>query len=196
MAKVSIATKAKTWPFSRFRAALRNVPIVVFLVSSPYSFPQELQPTESQVEAAYLYNFGKFVIWPPARASSEIFQICILGKDPFGATLDSTVSGENIGGKKIQVQRLTTVQQARSCMILFVSPSEESQLPAILVAAKTFSLLTVSNMNHFAEHGGAIGMVRERERVRFEVNRTAAEEEHLQLSSELLKVAVRVIRKH
>jgi hypothetical protein len=184
-------------PLSRFRAALRSVSVVFLLLSSLHSFAQEFHPTESQVEAAYLYNFGKFVTWPADRvARSSTFQICILGKDPFGAILDSTVSGESIGGKKISVQRLTDIQQAQPCMILFVSSSEESQLPAILATANTFSLLTVSNMAHFAERGGDIGLVRERDRVRFEVNRSSAEEDHLQLSSELLKVAVRVIRKH
>jgi hypothetical protein len=198
VAKVDIATVAQTparvLPSS---AGLRGLAAIFFLLACPQLFSQEFHPTESQVEAAYLYNFGKFVTWPATRAAnSDTFQICVLGKDPFGPALDTIVSGESLGGKKIEVLRLASIQRTQSCMILFISSSEESQLPAIFIAAKTFNLLTVSNIGHFAERGGDIGLVREQDRVRFEVNRSATDEAHLQLSSELLKVAVRVIRKH
>lgn len=197
MAKVSIAaeseTRARVLPSG---AVLRTLITLFLLFSSGHIFSQEFHPTESQVEAAYLYNFGKFVTWPVTRtANSDTFQICVLGKDPFGPALDAIVSGESLDGKKIRVLRLVSVQQTKPCMILFISTSEESHLPAILIAAKTFNLLTVSNIGHFAERGGEIGLIRAQDRVRFEVNRSAADEDHLQLSSELLKVAVRVIRK-
>lgn len=198
VAKVNVATETKTRePFARFRTVLRSFAVVVFhLIICGQTFPQEFHPTQSQVEAAYLYNFGKFVTWPKNRlAKAETFQICILGKDPFGTVLDSIVSGESIGGKKIEVQRLSAVQSAQACMILFLGPTEESQLPEVLVAAQNFNLLTVSDMGHFAERGGDIGLIREHDHVRFEVNRTATEQDHLVLSSELLKVAVKVIWK-
>jgi hypothetical protein len=43
----------------------------------------------NQIEAVYLYNFSKFVEWPASAkpVKSEPFNICILGEDPFGATL-------------------------------------------------------------------------------------------------------------
>jgi len=162
------------------------------LFAAPLCSAQTPQPTDSQVKAAYLYNFGKFVTWPASGA--EVFQICILGKDPFGRVLDSTVTGESIDGKKITVQRISRVQEGAGCNILFVSTSEESRLPAILVEAQRMHILTVSDMPHFAERGGTIGLVNQQGRVRFEVNLKMAEQTHLLLSSELLKVAIRVIQ--
>ncbi len=157
---------------------------------------QDSKPTESQVKAAYLYNFGKFVEWPSGQgAVSGTFQICVLGRDPFGAVLDSTVDGESVDGKKISVQRIHRVQEATGCNILFISSSEESRLTTILSEAERMRLLTVSDIPHFAERGGVIGLVSQEDRIRFEVNRSAAEESHLPLSSELLKVAIRVIQR-
>ena len=156
-------------------------------------FAQELHPTESQVEAAYLYNFGKFVTWPPDRAANPDFEICILGSDPFGGAIDSIVKGESIGRRKIRVRRISSTQEASTCSILYISSSEEARLAVILAAARPMNLLTVSDMKRFAERGGAIGLVPQEGRIRFEVNRSAAERSHLQLSSELLKIAVRVI---
>jgi hypothetical protein len=197
VAKANIATKTKTRErFGRFRAVLRSIAVIVsYLVICGQTFPQEFRPPDSRVEASDLYNFGKFVIWPTdRRATAETFQICILGKDPFGETLDAIVSGESIRGKRIEVKQLKGVQQADTCMILFVSSSEESRLPRILVAAGNFSVLTVSDVKQFAERGGDIGLVHQQNSIRFEVNRTAAEQCHLVVSSELLKVAVKVIR--
>ncbi len=168
----------------------------VLLVCTGFSAAQVTRPTESEVKAAYLYNFGRFVTWPPDRAvAGNPFEICIVGKDPFGKVLDATVLGERIGGRTIAIKRLSQVQQAESCSILFVSSSEEARLATILDSSHRFNLLTVSDLKHFAERGGVIGLVVQQDRVRFEVNRTAAERCHLQLSSELLKVAVKVIDK-
>ena len=157
---------------------------------------QEVQPTEAQVKAAYLYNFGKFVRWPADRpAGADSFEICIFGKDPFGSVLDSTVSDESIDGKKISVRRLSGMREAASCSVLFVSSSEDGRLAPALAAAQRMGLLTVSDMRNFAARGGAIGLVTDQGKIRFEVNRQAAEQSHLELSSELLKVATRVMKK-
>ena len=178
-----------------------TVPIVFFILlllilplTSVLSLAQQAHPTESQVKAAYLYNFGKFVRWESDRMSSRgSFDVCVLGKDPFGGDLDSTVAGESIDGKRITVRRVAKVQDAGSCSILFVSSSEERPLSSVLTSAQPLSVLTVSDMPHFAEKGGMIGFVKQEDRIRFEVNRKAAEQSHLVLSSELLKVAVRVL---
>lgn len=168
----------------------------LLIFSASLSWAQGPRPTVPQVEAAYLYNFGKFVTWPPDRTSdADQFRICVLGKDPFGSVLDSTVTGERIGGRQITVQRITRVQQAAPCNILFVSSSEEDNLRPVLEEANRLHILTVSDLKRFTQRGGVIGLSVQEERVRFEVNRKAAERSHLQLSSELLKVAFKVIDK-
>ena len=103
------------------------------------------------------------------------------------------MNGEQIDGKKVGILRISKIQEVRSCNILFVSSSEEKRLPTIVVEAQRMHVLTVSDMPHFAERGGTIGLINHNDRIRFEVNRTRAEECHLGLSSELLKVALRVI---
>jgi len=177
-----------------FRAAILVV-LLLPLCPTPVA-AQKAGATESQVKAAYLYNFGKFVRWQTDRIGSpQTLTICVLGKDPFGAVLDATVEGESIDGKKITVKRLSTIQNLTSCSILFIATSEESRLGPVLSAAQHQGLLTVSDIPHFAEHGGIIGFVMLQDKIRFEVNRSAAEQSHLTLSSELLKVASRVIEK-
>src|SRR6266853_2938484 len=85
----------------------RFVPITMLwvLVAVATLPAQQSNPTEYQVKAAYLYNFGKFVQWPvQANANDDVFTICVLGQDPFGATIE-TIAGESINRRKVVVER-------------------------------------------------------------------------------------------
>ena len=88
---------------------------------------QQPRASEYQVKAAYLYKFGGFVKWPPSTAAdkNESFTVCVLGADPFGATLDSTLAGETLDGKPVVIKRISKPQDATGCRILFISSTEE-----------------------------------------------------------------------
>ena len=154
----------------------------------------EPKATESQVETAYLYNFGKFVRWPDhANADrSEAFTICVFGQDPFGSILDAAIAGHVIDGKGVITKRTSVPREVLNCQILFISSSEEGRLDKILNALDKAAILTVSDMPQFCERGGMIHFLREGSRVRFDINLTATQNAGLTLSSELLKVAAAV----
>jgi hypothetical protein len=154
--------------------------------------PASLKPGEYEVKAAYLYNFGKFIRWPDGAGKDDSFPICVLGHDPFGAILDSTLAGESIGGKRATAMRLARAQDADGCRILFISSSENKRLGEDLVAVGNATVLTVSDIPQFCQRGGMIQFVLQGDRVRFEVNLAAAQHAGLSLSSELLKVATTV----
>jgi hypothetical protein len=157
---------------------------------------QQPKPSEYQVKATYLYNFGRFVQWPPGAttAKGDAFSICVLGEDPFGPSLDSTLAGETMDGKPLAAKRISTPRDAGECRILFISSTEENHLKEILAALDESSILTVSDIPAFSRRGGMIQFVREGGKVRFEINLAKAETAKLTLSSELLKVATSVRR--
>jgi hypothetical protein len=157
---------------------------------------QQAKPSEYQVKAAYLYNFGRFVKWPAgvAAGKGDSFPVCVLGRDPFGPILDSTLAGEALEGKPVAIRRIAREQDATDCRILFVSSAEEHHLKEILAAIDQAGVLTVSDIPGFSRRGGMIQFVMEGDRVRFEINLATAESARLVLSSELLKVAASVRR--
>jgi hypothetical protein len=195
---VKAATKTRP-PSATSRGQMRSrflVILVSFLAFASLLASAQQHPTESQVKAAYLYNFGKFVSWQADQASRSVpLEICVLGKDPFGGVLDATVGGESIDGRTISVRRIAKIQDAPQCRILFVSSSEEGRLNSVLPAAQHFGMLTVSDIPRFATRGGVIEFVTQEGKIRFEVNRDSAEQSGLVLSSQLLKVASKVIEK-
>ena len=113
----------------------------------------------------------------------------MLGEDPFGAVLEETVRGKTVMGKKLAVKRFARVQDAVNSHILFLSSSEESQLLPMLKALEKATVLTVSDMDEFAERGGMVAFTVEDQKVRFNVNVEAVERAGLKMGSQLLKLA-------
>jgi hypothetical protein len=185
-------TDGRSCGLSKFMA----LAVTGVLVAASCLHAQQSKPSEYQVKAAYLYNFGRFVKWPPGLAAGkgDSFPVCVLGRDPFGPILDSTLAGEALEGKPVAVRRIARPQDAPDCRILFVSSTEENHLKEILAAVDQAGVLTVSDIPGFSRRGGMIQFVVEGDRVRFEINLATAESARLVLSSELLKVAAAVRR--
>jgi len=187
-------------PSARWRSR-QQLELVAFALSwalavIPSLHAQKASPTEYEVKAAYLYNFGRFVEWPnkATAPNRSPFTVCVLGQDPFGQALDAILAGESIDGANTAAVRISKPQEAVNCRILFISSSEDRQLKQILVALEGTSVLTVSDLPQFSERGGMVQFVLEGKRVRFEVNLTPVEHAHLALSSQLLKVAASLRR--
>lgn len=183
------------WPVLCLRPWFTVVVLAWGLFSVPALHAQNAKPTDYDVKAAYLYNFGRFVEWPAqltTTTKSGHFTVCVLGEDPFGSSLDTTLAGETIGGKSVVAKRISNPQESDDCRILFLSPTEGGHLKKIVAELDKKAVLTVSDIPQFAQLGGMIQFVLEGKRVRFEVNLAATQRAGLTLSSELLKVATTV----
>ena len=146
---------------------------------------------EYQVKAAFLYNFAKFVDWPASTfaSASDPIDICILGQNPFGSTLETMVLGKKIGDRPFTVRTVTDIQLARHCQILFIGAGEWKRTRALLDALKGASVLTVGETDDFTAAGGVIAFQLEGPRVRIQIALEPAERAKLRISSKLLRLA-------
>jgi hypothetical protein len=173
---------------TRISAAL----LLLWGMSVPAIHAQPLRPVapEYQVKAAIVYNLAKFVEWSPEDRGPLIF--VVIGKDPFGATLDETLRGKNVNGRGLLVRRINGIQDLQPCHLLFISSSERSRVREILQAAGV-NVLTLGEMEQFARLGGMISFVIEESKVRFEINVDALACAGIKVSSRLLQLA-KVVR--
>ncbi|HYO16683.1 MAG TPA: YfiR family protein [Thermoanaerobaculia bacterium] len=150
--------------------------------------------SEYDVKAAFLYNFTKFVEWPPTAFPAERSQlrVCILGGNPFGKSLEAVIEGEEVQGRRLTLLRVDVLHSPGLCHILFISRSERTRIPAILTAVQGSPVLTVSETDGFLEKGGTINFKVQEGKVRFEINPSAAERGGLKMSSKLLRLATRI----
>jgi hypothetical protein len=146
---------------------------------------------EYQVKAAFLYNFAKFVEWPPEafKAPKDPILVCVLGHNPFGNALEDAIRGKSIEGRAFAYRQVSDAQSASACQILFVSSGESKHYRSILESLKPMGILTVGEAQGFAADGGVINFKLEDGRVHFEINTEAAEHEQLHISAKLLGLA-------
>jgi len=146
---------------------------------------------EYELKAAMLYNLTLFVEWPPSAYPDPQAPIllCILGRDPFGSSLTSTVPGKTARGRSVLIRHLQNDKEIRSCQVLYISSSERKTAAQILSTLNGSSVLTVGEMTQFAAHGGMIQFSLEDQRVRFDINLDAASRAGLKISSKLLVLA-------
>jgi hypothetical protein len=146
---------------------------------------------EYQVKAAFLYNFAKFVEWPPGTFanSGDPIVICVVGQNPFGSALDDMVQGKKIGDRVFAVRRLPDTQQAGKCQILFIGAGEWKRTHALLDAVKGAPILTVGESDDFTAMGGVVGFKLDGPRVRLQIASDTAERGRLRISSKLLSLA-------
>lgn len=145
---------------------------------------------EYLIKAAFLYNFAKFVEWPAEafKDGLDTLYLGVLGVDPFGDALDS-IKDKTVKGKKLVIKRFTKIDDLEKCHILFISASERGNLRNILQSLNNSSVLTVSEMEKFAQLGGIINLITIENNIHFEINPDAAERAKLKISSHLLKLA-------
>lgn len=149
---------------------------------------------EYQVKAAFLSKFGSFVEWPASAfpdARSPV-QLCVVGRDPFGDTLDRLAQGQTVNMRSLRVRRISVIAPNSGCHIAFLGGSAAQSPSDAVRAASGAPVLTVAD-GPIGEPVG-IQFVIQANRVRFQIDQRASAGAGLGISSKLLNLAVAVIR--
>jgi hypothetical protein len=172
------------------RGLLLGLALVLAAAPATLALAEPQGVGEYKVKAAFLYNFTKFVEWPD-RAFPDAaapFVVAVLGDDPFGDALD-VLKGKTAQGRPIVVRRAASLDALGHFHLLFIASSEKSRLWSVLPAAEAMHALTVGDAPRFLSQGGIIQLVRDGDRIGFEVNLDASGRAGLKISSKLLGLA-------
>jgi hypothetical protein len=173
---------------SRIRPILEITCLSLSLFAAAADAAAASQPSQSDVEAVYLFDFGKFVRWP-AGADQGPMSICVAGSPSFSSGLEKLVTNESIDGRTLGVRRVLRADDESNCAILFIDATQREHAEELLQGVADKPTLTVSDLPDFLARGGMIQFQVVEKRVRFSVNLDAVNRGHLTMSSELLKVA-------
>lgn len=174
------------------RAAAPVLAVLLMLVFASSALGSDL---EYRVKAAFLYNFTKFVDWPDeVLQSADTVTICVVGEDPFGSSLDTTIRGKTTGSRTLSARRIRQPEEVGDCRVLYVGYSDSAKLQNWVSLARAESVLTVGDYPRFVEAGGIIEFVIVDGKVRFDINNEAARRSRLRMSSKLLRLARTVVQ--
>ena len=163
----------------------------LLMLAAAMAQAQSAEANEYELKAAFLFNFAKFVEWPPGTftAAGDPIHICVLGPNPFGDALERLAQGRLAQSRRLQVEPTSNVIAAGQCQIVFIPEGNAPQSLQLFRNASVVGALTVGEGESFARDGGVINFVLRENRVGFEINVDAARRARLQISSKLLNLA-------
>ncbi len=153
-------------------------------------FAQAPTLTPYQIKAGFIYNFAMATKWlseDPNSTAPLVFGI--LGEDPSLGEF-ALLQGAKVGAhRNLSVKPCKDLSEAKECHILFLSGSLKSNLPTLLEETKDLPVLTITDADVGVRSRGIIHFVLEKDKLRFEVNVSAADRAKLKISSQVLKLA-------
>lgn len=145
---------------------------------------------ETRIKAAVVYKLAKFVEWPATsfeHARSPL-QFCLLGDSPLAHALKSA-TGRTVSDHPVAVTRTEDLAVGDDCHVLYVSRAQQQRLPAVFARFADRPVLTISDIEGFAQRGGIVGLIRRGKRLGFQVNVDSAQRAGLVVSAPLLELA-------
>jgi hypothetical protein len=171
--------------------------LLLVMMGRPLESPAQQQDVidrEPEIKAAYLYNFGRYVEWPPTAppagdSGPPDFAIGVVGDTPVIAPLRTIAASKKVGGRAIVVRQFRAERDFRPCQELFVPAGQDPELvAAILKKARETATLIVGDGEGFALKQGQIGFYTDENNMKFEINAAAAAKAGLKISSKLLSL--------
>ena len=146
---------------------------------------------EYSVKAAFLLNFARLVQWPGTSFESPQAPIVVgfLGSDAFEAARAAGIEKKRVGDRPVKIRRISGASEASLCHLVFLSDGGGTRPESLLEATRESSVLTVGEIEGFAQQGGIINFYRDGKKVRFEINTGAARQAGFRISSRLLGLA-------
>lgn len=162
------------------------------VLQSTIAAAQSNHSSEYEAKAQVLFNFAKFVEWPDGSFDNPqapiVFGI-IGGDNQLAFHLQRIAGGEKVQGRDVVIRAVHFGDDTRRCHVLFVGVPERQHLGQILASLQSAGVLTVSDIDGFAEAGGVVEIVMEQHRTRFVVNLDAETQSKLRVSAKLLALA-------
>lgn len=140
-----------------------------------------------QAKAKFIYNFTKFFEWPASERSGD-FVIGVVGSNSIYQELDNYTEGKKVIVQNINVKKLSSVDEAGDCHILFVSKYRISQLDKVS-ESNTKNTLLISDSEKGIDKGAALNFILEGNRLKYEFAASNAMSKGLKFSSRIRDMA-------
>jgi hypothetical protein len=159
--------------------------------------PRAQSVSDVDMKVALLYNFAKFVDWPPdALPAGAPVTFCIIGDQELRSALGAAAKGRSINGHDVAIVDVANDGAIDRCTVVYAPRTNAAGIQSLLKAAAGAPVLTVSDQERFAERGGVANFYRDGDRLRFAVNVEVARRQRLGINSRLLALAAIVKSTH
>jgi len=164
--------------------------LLVLCCALPAANAQAQTATAPALTAAFLYNFAKFTEWPaevlPANAA---LVLCVAGDSRVHKALEAATRGRDVAGHPLVVRNMELQGPVHACHLLYADDLDTKRALQLLERLRGAPVLSISDLETFAQLGGSANIFSEDGRMRFAVNLDATQRTKLRLSSNVLRLA-------
>lgn len=178
--------------FRKMSGILLGTVVWFFLLSVTIQPTHGAEFTEDQIEAVYLFNFATFIRWPDTAFSEhpETFHFCALNEqNSVIGILKKIINGKTSKGRKLVFRQINNQDELKGCQLLYFQVGEQSKFAELLSGLQGRNILTVSDIDGFAERRGMIGIARHNKHLHPIINVQYLEQAGLKASAKLLRLA-------
>jgi hypothetical protein len=153
---------------------------------------------EQKIKAGLVYNLIKYTEWPTAALTTPnqiknnynppTLKICLFGEDPFDGYL-SPLQGRTAQQAVISIVHVTSVPETDACNAVIIHHNQRENLQNLFEFLQGKNILTISDIDKFAELGGMIELARQEEKISLAINKNAVDNAKLVIDSRMLKLA-------
>lgn len=147
---------------------------------------QDVTAAEAALKARVVHTLARYTQWPASPSEGAPLRLCVATRDPVLLAAFAAQQGQPAASYRIEVVPYSAT--AADCRVLFVH-GHALRLPDASVPG----VLTVGDADGFATRGGMVELVLVNDALRFDVNLAALRGARVQLSSQVLRLARRVI---
>jgi hypothetical protein len=146
---------------------------------------------EEAVKAGSIYNFTKYIVWPNDVSTINNFNLCVYSKHkPNDGLL--ALSGKLVVDKPLVIRHMNKASNINTCQMVFIANDSENYVQETLNKITKLPILTVSDSPDFINKGGMIGLIKDGQRVGFEINIAKTNAVGIHVGAQMLKLAKRV----
>ncbi len=169
---------------------LASIAGALLLTNPIHSLGQSAGADEQEVRALMLYNLTKFIDWPTDKNVDlrSPFVFCVAANDNLVGDLDALTHGKEVAGHPVVVHQVQSTKRLDGCSVFYASDSLLRRAGDVPGPSNRVGLLTVSD-GHIAHDGTVVGLPSVQNRIKIEIDLTAAQHSGLTISSHLLEIA-------
>jgi hypothetical protein len=161
--------------------------LLFFMLYQP--FIGVAQVSEYRLKAIFLERFTRFIEWPDTsnlKNKQVPFVIGVYRDDNFRRLLQSIYSEQTIKSHKVKIRTINSFSEVANCHLVYIGKGVRKGIRKIVKEAQANSVLTVGENLDILNKGVIISFFTADHKIRFKINKDAADRSGLELDYHLL----------
>lgn len=175
----------------RGKASIYIATIVAMLLPFFFTKKSIAQVDEYRLKAEWIYTLIPYMKW--VGKSHKSINVCTIGQESVNNRLKDVITEEERSARKsgdkytpLHLLRKSAASDFDDCQVLYISLSEQGNLPNLLKRIENKHILTISSIPNFASKGGVVELAISHDNLIIRVSESAAAKAKIHIDSDLL----------